>query len=168
MFHPRKPWPGRFWEKVDTNGDCWIWTASKDTSGYGQVRYQGRLRRATHIAWELTNGSVPSDAFLCHRCDNRACVRPDHLFIGDQVINTADMVAKGRQAIGDAASSRLHRERRPRGVAHPKAKLTEDQVREIRRRSIEGESQRHLARAYGVGKNAIQGIVEGVTWRHIL
>jgi hypothetical protein len=167
MHNTRKPWPDRFWTKVDKSGECWLWTASKDTSGYGQIRYEKRLRRATHIAWELTNGAIPVDTLLCHRCDNPACVRPDHLFLGTYAENAADMLTKGRQAIGDASSARLYPERRPRGTNHPKAKFTDDQVREIRRRSAAGESQRQLARAYSVGKNTIQCIVEGVTWRHV-
>lgn len=167
MAKLRKTWPGRFWEKVQQTDACWIWTASRDTSGYGQIRVDGRLRRATHIAWELTYGAPPTDDLLCHTCDTPACVNPAHLFPGDHQVNAADMVQKGRSATGDRSSSRRYREPR-QGERHARAKLHDSDVYEIRRRSAAGESQRQLARAYGVAKNTIQRIVEGKGWAHLI
>lgn len=129
---------------------------------------------ATHIAWELVQGKQAG--FLCHRCDVPRCVNPDHLFEGNNQINAADMVAKGRAATGDHSSSRLYRERRPRGERHPKARFTDADIKEIRatykpaRQGVKNAtaSQRILAKKYGVAKNTIQAIVEGKTWRHVL
>jgi len=126
------------------------------------------MRRATHIAWELTVGELPSNVLMCHTCDTPACVNPSHLFIGNHQINYDDMVAKNRVAKGYKFQATMYPERRPRGVNHPKAKLTEEQVREIRILSANGKTQRHLAKVYGVGKNAIQCIIENKTWRHVV
>lgn len=93
----------RFWEKVDKSGDCWIWTAATDKDGYGVTRLSPpthRSVRATHAVWLLATGELPPPGmFVCHRCDNPPCVRPDHLFIGTVHDNVADMRAKGRSGI---------------------------------------------------------------------
>ena len=94
-----------FWEKVDkdtTPDGCWEWTASKSKSGYGYFRFRGEHWRAHRVAWVLTNGEIPhhddpkEKLFVCHHCDNPACCRPDHLFLGKPRENTEDMCAKGR------------------------------------------------------------------------
>lgn len=86
----------RFWSKVDKTSGCWVWTASRSGNGYGQFRLDGHNRPAHRLAWELTHGAIPEGAFVLHECDNPPCVRPDHLFLGDQSLNMADMAGKGR------------------------------------------------------------------------
>lgn len=109
MALPRIPIEQRFWTKVDPTGECWLWTASLHPKGYGQVsvrRPDGRptMRRAHHIAWELTYGPKPPHLFVLHHCDTPRCVRPDHLFLGTQADNIADMVRKGRHRFGRRAN----------------------------------------------------------------
>lgn len=146
----------RFWSKVDRSGECWLWTASVNVSGYGQVNFGKTMRRAHRIAWMLMNGPVPVDLCVLHRCDNRRCVRPDHLFLGTRPDNTADMVAKGRAA-------------GPQGEAHPRATVTAEQVRAIRARyALGGISQSQLARDVGIRHQTVHLIVTGQSWRHIL
>lgn len=88
--------PRRFWDKVLLGDGCWEWTAAKH-HGYGIFGMDQRTFQATHIAWELWHGSPPPPGmFVCHRCDNPGCVRPDHLFVGTQTDNMRDMTAKGR------------------------------------------------------------------------
>jgi transcriptional regulator with XRE-family HTH domain len=97
-----------FWPKVDTrpghgpNGDCWIWTGYADPSGYGSLAggalFPGRHSpvKAHQASWVLHNGPIPKGLYVCHKCDNPPCVRPDHLFVGTQKQNIRDAMRKGR------------------------------------------------------------------------
>lgn len=138
----------RFWSKVDKNGPtqphmetpCWVWTAGKDSSGYGMFWAGGKDHRVHRLVWTLSNGPIPHDGSAhgicaCHRCDRRNCVRVDHLFLGTQADNVADKTAKGRNNVprgdshgfrlnpgcaarGDRHGSKLHPERIARGDRH--------------------------------------------------
>lgn len=118
-----KPWPERFWSKVDRRGpdECWPWTAAKNR-GYGVIgagpRSSGR-KFATRVSWELEHGAPPrSDMDILHRCDNPPCVNPAHLFEGTAADNVADMLGKGRESRGrrhgDAVRAGKARERSTR------------------------------------------------------
>jgi hypothetical protein len=86
----------RFWSRVRKGDDCWEWLGRTSTNGYGAVWADKRDRRAHRVAWELVNGPIPDGLYVCHHCDNKRCVRPDHLFIGTATDNMQDALRKGR------------------------------------------------------------------------
>lgn len=126
----------RFWSKVDTSGECWEWTAAKRRNGYGVFRWKGKLCSTHRVSYELTFGDIPHDLCVLHRCDNRACVRPDHLFLGTFSDNMYDCARKGRIL---AQKNPWHWR-----------KLTSAQVVELRRLRSEGFSYNRLAKLFGI------------------
>lgn len=169
MGAPRGTLETRLWRHVDKSGSCWLWQAGVDSAGYGQLRNEsGRLVMAHRASYELAHGPIPPGQLVCHACDTPRCVNPAHLFLGTPLDNAVDMVAKGRSARGDASSARLYPERRPRGARHPKARLTEAQVVDLRQRYAAGTtSQRALAREYGVSRATIVAALERRSWHHV-
>lgn len=143
---------------------CVLWTACKNRKGYGYIGVGGKLRIASRVAWELSNGAIPGEMCVLHHCDNPSCVNPAHLFLGTKADNGADMVAKGRQARGDRHGSRLHPESRQRGSGHVRAKLTEADVLEI---LADKRPRRIVAKEYGVSDHSIHLIRHRKTWRHV-
>ena len=122
---PPKPTPieQRFWTKVRKTDGCWLWTGGVfQANGYGQVSVNRRPDLAHRVAWRLSRGPIPVGKWVLHHCDNHRCVRPDHLFIGDQFANMRDMAAKGRQWLQRSPA-------RMRGILNHNAKLTDTQGR---------------------------------------
>jgi hypothetical protein len=141
------------------NGDCWEWKSSLYPNGYGQVWFEGRKQLAHRVVYELVIGPIPEGegphgTCVCHRCDNRKCVNPKHLFLGSQKENVRDRDEKGRAA-------------RLKGEAHGRAKLTADQVREIRRLRAEGLTLKIIADMFGVHLSQISNVVRGKQWAHL-
>ena len=96
----------------EPNSGCLLWLGSVNQHGYGQMRVDRRSRQATHIALELSGRSVPKGMRACHRCDNPFCVNEEHLFIGSQADNVADMVAKKRDDFSGLGLGRGHQKTR--------------------------------------------------------
>jgi hypothetical protein len=149
----------RFVSAANAHG-CLLWTGSTTRKGYGLI-YDGAHRYVSvhRLAWRLAHGQIPGGMHVLHNCDqfypvgditNRRCVNPAHLFLGTNTTNSADMVAKGRQAIGARNSS---------------AKFTDAVVRKIRKQYATGKyGQRQLAQMYNVRHTTIRSIVLRLTW----
>jgi hypothetical protein len=85
----------RFWTKVDTSGDCWEWTGKLNDEGYGQFRHAGE-NSAHRTSWVLHHGPITDGLWVLHHCDNRRCVRPDHLYLGTVQDNVRDAMSRDR------------------------------------------------------------------------
>lgn len=173
----------RFWRNVNKTETCWLWTGYKGADGYGRIYVAPKVCRAPRVSYEMHVGPIPDGLFVCHHCDTPACIRPDHLFLGDCAANMADMWRKGRYKTGDAHWTHIkpeclskgethHAKRRPetvvRGEKHGGAKLNEAKVREIRRLyADEGIGLSELGRRYGVTPQLIQHVVRRTAWRHV-
>lgn len=154
----------RFDAKVHVTDGCWLWTAAVNSDGYGTFnrgRDGGRRTDLAHrVAYEIAFGSVPAGLEVCHRCDVPRCVRPDHLFVGTHGDNVRDCVGKGR----------LRGHRYGAGAAHRGAKLTAEQVDEIRRtyrpgrNSVQRGNGAALAERFGVTKGTISSIARREYW----
>jgi len=120
--------------------------------GYVYAWYTGKHRLAHRVSWELHNGPIPDGMLVCHHCDNRACVRPGHLFLGTAADNSADMIRKGRAR---------------RGETHHTAKLSEADVIAIRRMRASGETQQAVADRFGIALTTVRKIHLRLTWSHL-
>jgi DNA-binding XRE family transcriptional regulator len=145
----------RFNSKIKVVVDsCHTWQGSHfKVTGYGAFWLKGQNRGAHRIAWEIVKGKIPRGLHLCHSCDNRGCVNPEHMFLGSHQDNVADMVAKARHAFGERQTN---------------SKLTDAQVLEIRQVYARGGiSQTELGKSYGVGHTTISYVVNKRAWRHL-
>lgn len=159
----------RFYKWVLKTESCWLWTGSKNKSGYGLIHVKGQNGRnssagAHRVSWVLHCGEIPAGMHVCHHCDNPTCVRPDHLFLGTRTDNMRDAKAKGRCVLvksGQQGERNLH------------AKLTADIVLRLRAEAREWSGFKqdlHRAKAaqYGVSETCIRTAIKGKTrWTHL-
>lgn len=139
----------RFWRKVDKRGpdDCWLWIGTVDKDGYGKIG--ARSTRTHRFVYMLCVGVIGPGLCVCHSCDTPACCNPAHLWLGTNDDNMADKVAKGRH---------------PKGARVVTAKLTAEQVAEIRRST---DAQQRIASRFGIGQTQVSRIKRGESWAHV-
>jgi hypothetical protein len=151
---PPVPADVRFWLSVTKSDGCWEWSKCRGVSGYGRIQINQKSVEAHRFSYEMHYGPIPEGMCVCHHCDNPACVRPDHLFLGTHGDNANDKINKGRQ---------------PAGEQLPQTKLTDSQVcliREMCRRfpptrlksSVAYGVQSFLARWFGVAQAHISNV----------
>jgi len=145
----------RFLSKVNKTNYCWEWAASLDSGGYGNFSIKHIVYKAHRVSYEFFINKIPKNAKVLHKCDNRKCINPSHLFLGTQIDNIRDMVSKGRQ-------------HKPKGSLHPKSKITEADVLEIRRLfNLKLKSRKELQTIYKLSKSNISKILLKQLWSHI-
>lgn len=150
----RKRFDGKIFYSPD---GCWYWLGAYLRNGYGQfcIRSGGKsLHVKTHrLSYFLRHGDLPTGLFICHTCDNRKCVNPDHLFAATHEENMRDMREKGRSC---------------RGSKNGRSILTADDVVEIRRLAASSRGQRAaIAKMYGLAVTSIGQIVNRRKWKHV-
>jgi DNA-binding transcriptional regulator YiaG len=139
-----------FWKRVDKRepDECWPWLGKKTFNGYGRYLIAKlRVQRAHRVSWLIHHGSLPDRLHVCHRCDNRACVNPAHLFLATNAENHADKARKERTA-GN----------------YGKTKLTAELVRQIRESSL---SHSEWAQRLGMHPTSVRNARIGRNWKHI-
>jgi hypothetical protein len=143
----------KFWANVDRHSpdECWWWTGRNRDGRYGILTHRGKGAGAHRISYEIHIGAIPKGMLVCHTCDNPACVNPKHLFLGTPKDNMQDKMAKGRG-------------RHLKGDKNPASRLTTSKVIAIRERARNGESQRALAREYGICQQTVSEIVLHKIW----
>lgn len=151
--------PEKFWARLHKTDTCWVWTgATSGKGGYGKLTYLKRVQFAHRLAYIFTHGSIPAGMDVLHHCDNPPCCNPDHLFLGTARENVRDAIAKGRMH---------HKYPHPgaRGEASPHAKLTWQDVKEIRAYPRYRGALADLSRRYGLTHSTIAAILHGKTWK---
>lgn len=152
----KRPALERFESKVDRSdiNGCHVWTGGHSNFGHGLIHLDGKRRIGAHVfAYLHFVGPIPEGLFVCHRCDNPPCVRPDHLFVGTAADNNRDRANKGRSnpAVGERSGH---------------AKLTWDGVAAIRERYAHGGIRyKDLAAQYGVDEGTIKSVIQAKSWR---
>lgn len=189
----------RFWDRVEKTASCWLWRGPCNRNGYAVWSYNENSKRIPvlghRLSWSLENTDIPKGMCICHKCDVKHCVNPNHLFLGTYKDNMQDAVHKGRMASGDRHGSRTHPERVPRGLksgrytkpertargerhgsrTHPErcmrgekshtAKLTWAKVAEIRAQTAHVGTTTQLARVFGISYSTLRRIVRRDYWK---
>ena len=136
---------------------CVEWAGYRQAIGYGIIgtgsRTDGSRRTMlTHrAAWEVAYGPIPDGVMVCHKCDNRACINPEHLFLGNQTDNMRDMIAKGRKRVA-------------KGETHPKTKIDKALAERIREQHHNGCSQNSIAKEHGISQYIVWRVINHQHW----
>ena len=144
----------KFWSYIIKTKGCWLWTGSKNLSGYGKVYIAKRTYLVHRIVWRIFYGNIPDGLCVLHKCDVRSCVNPEHLFIGTITDNYNDMLRKRRSAWSAG------------GIRKTLSDFNESHVTEIRRRYIYRTNGPALCGEFGISKSTLSRIILRQTWKH--
>jgi HNH endonuclease len=143
----------RFLRHVIKTKQCWIWIGSINEKGYGRFNLNGKCIRAHRVSYEIWKGKIHSKLYVLHTCDNRKCVNPKHLYLGDQLKNMDDMYKKKRN-------------NQPKRENHPNSKLTSKKVKDIKKLLKSGMMGKDIALKYNLHKQTIYNINSGKIWNN--
>jgi len=133
----------------EPNTGCWLWGGHIKADGYGEITFKKKYYRAHRLSWERHNGPIPSGLLVCHKCDVRSCINPEHLFLGTQKDNIRDALSKGRMAVGEGS---------------PQSKLSANEVIEIlndkRRTGL-------IALSHNISNGNVLKIKKRESWKHL-
>jgi len=137
-----------------TECGCWVWLgAIRGENNYGAMRINKRTIGAHRVSYMIHHGNIPDEMQVLHKCDNRLCVNPEHLYAGNQKQNIRDMYNRGRNVYTGN-----------KGTKHPSSKITEDIVIEIRLSKL---SEKELCEKYKLSRSHVSRIINNKSWRHI-
>lgn len=144
----------KFYSNFKQSEGCWNWDGvmKNKVNGYANFYIRGKTSLAHRASWIIHFGDIPKGICVCHKCDNRKCVNPGHLFLGSYYTNIQDKVKKGRQA---------------RGETNGFSTLREEDVIRIREMKTLGLSNKSLSKTFKTHESTIRQIVAGITWRHV-
>lgn len=141
-----------FNKKVVKKNGCWDWNGYVLKTNYSLIRYGNTKIQSHRASWMIHVGEIPENLCVLHKCDNRRCTNPDHLFLGTRKENSTDMVNKGRSL---------------KGIKHNRNKLSEDDVRSVRKLINYGVNDSIISKFFSVTPASIWFIKNGVTWKHL-
>lgn len=144
----------RFMRHVQKGNGCWLWTASKMNSGYGQFGMNGTMRQAHRVSYELHHGQVPKGMLVLHSCDNKQCVNPSHLRAGTKSENLKEAYERNRRARPNFS-----------GENNPRASITVADALHMRQLRLDGMSVTAIAKQFGVKRSLASDVVNGRSWR---
>ena len=140
--------------KINENG-CWEWQKAKHRQGYGHCPYKRKCLLAHRVSWMVFKGNLPDDILVCHHCDNPPCINPDHLFLGTDKDNTLDHIKKGKS-------------KKSRGENHYFSKLTEKEVKEMRKMRERKIKIKDISRKFNIHVSTAKNICLRKSWKHVI
>ena len=162
---------------ITKNGDCWEWNLCQGRGGYGKITINRKTKPTHKVSFEFFKKEFDKELLVCHKCDNRKCINPDHLWQGTQKENIEDCIRKNRKNTksgwkhSEETKEKFKNRKRNtvyvKGIQHGGCKLKEKDVMEIRQLSASGMKQKEISNKFNVHSSTISNIVRGKYWKRL-